>query len=99
MQGGKEEPCVSFDSIRDWQARTDQLCPLVELLPTNRTASELAVAAVRIGADHPLWQRLWEILTEGMSGEDRMALLYRVLNAVADPGVAARVKRLREPKK
>lgn len=99
MQGGAEEPCLSFDSLRDLQARSDALCPYVQLDPCNRTAAELALAAVRLGADHPLWARMFDILSEGASRADRMELFYRVLFAVGDPGIAARVKRIREGKK
>jgi hypothetical protein len=100
MQGGREEPCISFDSLKDLQERSGQLCPLVELEPSNRAAAELALAAIRLGADNPLWSRMFDFLTEGADAEDRRDLFYRVLAAVSDPGIAVRVERLRkEPRK
>lgn len=97
MQGGKGEPCISWQSIRVMQAQ-GRLCPLVELLPSNRVAAELSIAAIRVGGEHPLWGRIFDLHTEGMEAADRIALLYRVMYAVGTESVAARVKRLREVK-
>jgi hypothetical protein len=98
MQGGQEEPCVSLDSIRALQAH-GELCPRVELREENRAAAELAMAALRVGTDSPLWGRLFDLHTAGIPVEERLALLWRVLGACGDPGVAARVKKAREEPK
>jgi hypothetical protein len=86
-------------ALRDLQERTGQLCPREPLHPENQLPGELALAATRIGADHPLWVRLFEMHTEGFSKEARLALFYRVLNSAGHPDVAARVKRQREQEK
>lgn len=94
MLGGDEAPCISLDSIRVLQQQ-GVICPRVELDPESRAAAELAIAATRIGADSPLWRLIFDAESEGMDTRAKVGLLYRVLNAVGHPEIAARVERLR----
>lgn len=97
MLSGSNDPCVSWLALKDFQARNPaQLCPRVELLPENELPAELALSAVKIGADHALWGRLFDLHTDGWEKEARLDLLYRVLNAAGNADVVARVKAQRE---
>jgi hypothetical protein len=78
------------------QESSGRICPRVDLAPENEVPAELALAAVRLGADHPLWGRLFDIHADGLDREDKSALLYRVMGGAGHPDVVARMKRLRD---
>jgi hypothetical protein len=96
MRGGREEECVPRATILRIQQDPTRLCPRVELQPENEVAAEVAWFAVKLGGDHPLFGQMFTLQTSEMGAEDRLRLFYRVIGAVSDPGIAARIKAERE---
>ena len=87
-----EAPCVPWANIAEIQKDPDRLCPRFELSEENATLGELALSAVRIGTDNPLWHRLFDLHTSELAPKDRRQVLYKVMHALSDEGVAARIK-------
>ncbi len=89
MLGGSEDPCVPEHFLKVIRGKEDRPCPRVELEPDNAIAANLFSLAI---SDHagltPLW---FETLTEGMDSEERRAVMGRVVRALTDEEVAARV--------
>ncbi len=95
--GGTEDPCVPAHMILKIQREDPKAyCPRVTLLEENEVAAEVAWIAVKLGGDHPLFRQTFDLVTAEMDSESRLRLFYRVLSAVSDPGVAARIKAARE---
>lgn len=94
--GGEEAPCVPWANIKVIQKDPDRICPRFELFEGQAPAGELALAASRIGTDHALWHKLFDMHAEGLEREERRGLLYTVMTVLSDEGVAARIKQQRE---
>jgi len=96
--GGKELPCISYASLAVLQAETkgEQLCPRVELLPENEGAAALALLAIRTGSESALWVKTFDLFNADLDSQAALDVLYRVLNAVSDEGVAGRLQRERD---
>lgn len=96
MRGGREEECVPRATLLKIQQDPERVCPRIELTPDNEVAAEIAWFAVKLGGDHPLFGQLFNLQTAHMDAESRLALFYRIVAAVSDPGIAARIKAERE---
>ncbi len=96
MRGGDEEPCVPTHTLRKIQADPTRVCPRVELLPENEALAEVASFAVKLGGDHPLFDKLFDLQTAECDAEAKLAAFYRIIGAVSDTGIAARIKAERE---
>jgi hypothetical protein len=94
--GGTEEPCVPLHQIRKIQEDPSRVCPRVRLLPENEVAAEVAWFAVKLGGDHPLFRHAFDLQTQDMDASSRLSLFYRVIGAVSDEGIAARIKAARK---
>ena len=99
MHRGEGEPCISWKSLEMMQAHGGPLCPRVELLPGNEVAAELALTAVRLGADNALWGRLFDIHCQEKTAEQKLDLLYRVMAGAGHEDIQARMQRLRQQQK
>jgi hypothetical protein len=96
-RGGTEEPCVNETTIRTIQAKSKtQHCPRVVLTEENEVLAEIAWFAVRLGGDHPLFEKIFNLHTVLLSHEERLAVFERVLAAVSEPGITARIKAARK---
>jgi hypothetical protein len=95
-RGGKEDPCVPRSTLLKIQKDPKRVCPRFELTPENAPLAELAWFAVKLGGDHPLFQMLFDMHSDGLDAEQKMAAFYRVIGAVSDPGISARIKTARE---
>lgn len=96
MRGGREEPCVSPIVLAKIQEDPARVCPRVELLEENLPLAEIAWFAVKLGGDHALFHKLFDLHTEGLDQETKLAVFRRIVNAVSDEGIAARIKAERE---
>lgn len=96
MRGGKEEPCVPTHMLLKIQKDTSRVCPRIELLPENEPLAEVASFAVKLGGDHPLFNKLFDLQTAKCDAESKLAAFYRIIGAVSDPGIAVRIKAERE---
>ncbi len=96
MRGGKEEPCVPTHTLLKIQRDPSRVCPRIELLPENEAVSEVAMFAVKLGGDHPLFDKLFDLKTAECDAESKLAAFYRIIGAVSDPGIAARIKAERQ---
>lgn len=101
MKGGKEDPCVPRHALLKLQLNPDgsptgQFCPRFELRPENVPLAEIAWFAVKLGGDHPLFSKLFDMQAEGLDPEAKLAAFYKVINAVSNDGIAARIKAARE---
>jgi hypothetical protein len=89
MLGGSEDPCVPEHFLKVIREKDDRPCPRVELEPDNAIAANLFSLAI---SDHaglvPLW---FETLTDGMDGEERQAVMGRVVRVLMDEEVAPRL--------
>lgn len=94
-RGGTEEPCVNAEVIRRIQAQGG-ICPRVELREDNEIPAQLAWFASKLGGDHPLWHKLFDLHTAEATHEERLDLFFLVIDAVSDPGISARIKSARE---
>ena len=94
--GGEEDPCVPWANIKAIQKDPERICPRFVLFEDQGPAGELALAAARIGTDHALWHKLFDMHAEGLDPEERRGLLYTVLGVLSDEGVAARIKQQRD---
>lgn len=92
MRGGKEDPCVSTLMLDKIQRETKRYCPRVDLLDDNEPLAEIAWFAVKLGGDHALFHKLFDLHTEGLDRETRLNVFRRIVMAVSDEGIAARIK-------
>jgi len=95
MKGGTEEPCVNTTMLVQLQSK-GQICPRVDLREDNEVPAQLAWFAAKLGGDHPLWHKLFDLHTSEMDPESRLNLFYAVIGAVSDPGISGRIKAARE---
>lgn len=93
--GGTEDPCVNIETIKKAQA-AGSICPRVELREDNEIPAQLAWFAAKLGGDHPLWHKLFDLHTSDATKDERLALFFLVIDAVSDPGIASRIKFARE---
>lgn len=93
--GGEEEPCVGRDTLLKIQAR-GRTCPRYEIPPEDEVIADLAMLAARIGMDHPLWDKLFDLHSSALGAPWKLALLYRVIEIVGDPLISAKIKAERE---
>jgi hypothetical protein len=96
MRGGREDPCVPPHTLRKIQQDPTRVCPRFELTPENEALAETAWFAVKLGGDHPLFAKLFDLQSADLDAESRLAAFYRIISAVSDPGIAARIKAERE---
>ena len=91
MLGGNEDPCVPEHFLKVVREKEDRPCPRVELEPDNAIAANLFSLAI---SDHaglvPLW---FETLREGMDGEERRAVMGRVVRVLMDREVVGQVRK------
>lgn len=96
MRGGTEDPCVPASTILKIQRNPTRVCPRYELLEENEALAEIAWFAVKLGGDHPLFHKLFDLQSEGLSPEGKRLAFLQVIRAVSDDGIAARIKAARE---
>jgi len=96
MRGATEDPCVPPHHLKKIQMDPKRVCPRVELTEENRTLAEIAWFAIKLGGDHPLFNKLFDLHTVELGPEQRLAIFYRIIAAVSDDGIAARIKGERE---
>jgi hypothetical protein len=91
MLDGDEGPCVPELFLKVIREKDDRPCPRVELESDNAIAANLFSLAISDHADLvPLW---FETLTERMDGEERRAVMGRVVRALMDEDVATHINR------
>jgi hypothetical protein len=78
------------------QRETNRYCPRFELSPENEALAAIAWFAVKLGGDHPLFEKLFDLQTADLDHEARLAVFYRIMAAVSDEGIAARIRAARE---
>jgi hypothetical protein len=94
--GGSEEPCVNRITLLKIQRESKRVCPRFELDADNEVLAAIAWFAVKLGGDHPLFSKFFDLQTAGLDNEARLAVFGRILSAVSDEGIAARIKAARE---
>lgn len=95
MRGGQEEPCVNRGTLLKLQAG-GRLCPRVELRDDNEVPAQLSWFAAKLGGDHPLWHKLFDLHSEQLDQQSRLNLFFAVIEAVSDEGIAGRIRAARE---
>lgn len=95
MKGGDEPPCVNKTMMLQLQAK-GQLCPRIELREDNEVPAQLAWFAAKLGGEHPLWHKLYDLQSASLDEDAKLRLFFAVIDAVSDPGIAGRIKAARE---
>jgi hypothetical protein len=94
--GGTEEPCVPRLTLLKIQRDPKRICPRYELTEENEALGEIAWFAVKLGGDHPLFHKLFDLHTSELSAEGKRRAFLTIIRAVSDDGIAARIKAERE---
>jgi hypothetical protein len=92
---GKEEPCVPTPTLLKIQ-KGGRTCPRYEIADGDEVIAELAMLGAKLGADHPLFDKLFDLHTEEWPREERLALFYRIVDIVSDSLISAKIKAARE---
>jgi hypothetical protein len=95
-RGGEEDPCVPRATLLKIQRDPKRICPRFELTEDNEVLAEIAWFAVKLGGDHPLFHKLFDLHTAELSPEGKRRAFLTVVRAVSDEGIAARIKAERE---
>jgi len=79
-------PCERAEVLAYIKARYGRPCPYIELDPDNAVAMELL--SMLMSPDlTPMWKSTYDALCDGMTGEERSAILFRVAAARQDTEV------------